>query len=186
MSELESWVSNPCIRLQTCSIKGTNGDQEVQMHLVQNGELISPPIFWLFFCFDLAIWHIEKVSWGEVVFFPLTKGKFADTAYSDRFMLSPVPGKLFCLWRAARLENSERSLIQGITEILKEKMNVFALSVQHKWSNKKGISTPGLGQTIWDKFQFCWQREQQWRSRKEGEFRVAGARSCWESLELSG
>lgn len=48
------------IRLQTCSIKGAKGDQRVQMHIVQSGGLISN--FFVFFCFNLAIWHIERVS----------------------------------------------------------------------------------------------------------------------------
>lgn len=63
MSDLQPLVSNPCIRLQTCSIKGTKGDQREQMRIDQSGELISPPIFFVFFfVFNLAIWHAERVS----------------------------------------------------------------------------------------------------------------------------
>lgn len=70
---------------------------------------------------------------------------------------------IYRVWKVVLLVKGSgtRSLIHGITEILKGKVDVLTLSVQHKWSDKKGITTPGLQENILENFQFFRQREQQ-------------------------
>lgn len=155
------------------------------MHIVQSGDLVSALIFWLFFCFNLAIWHIERVSregkWSpslserESLKTLHTVTALCDLQCLERcFACGGQPG-----WKTVRGDPWSKVSLRG-------KVDVLTLSVQRKWCDKKGIATPGLGKTIWDNIQFFRQRKQQFKSGKEGVFRVADASSCWESLELSG
>lgn len=112
------------------------------MHIVQSGELISN------FLFSFVLIWLSDILRGFHVrrsgLLPSQKGKVCGHCIQRQVYAFSSVWKVVLLVKGSEM----RSLIQGITETLKGKVDVLTLSVQHKRSDKKGIATPGLGENM--------------------------------------